>query len=313
MFFKYLLMENQTNHFLVGNDSSVFNNISYLAESYSMQILFNNPSQIEKGPFVHVIAHDKLPSRWKVYDRVWKNRIGVHYCVGGKGYYNGVCVQRGDCFVVLPNVSHSIEVDLENPMEIYWIIVKGDKLDCLLNDYGLRAEKPILTYSNVESIRSLFEICMTTDYNGLDIFKYTMAFAHMVLSSISHETNSSDDNLPNHENMILKNYISVAKHMMRESDYRCSVGDIANALGIDSKYFCRLFHSQAGESPKQYLMRKRLDGAVELLGKGVSPMNVAELMGYSAYADFYRAFKKKYSLSPSRFVTNSKGEVNNSN
>ena len=65
----------------------------------------------------------------------------------------------------------------------------------------------------------------------------------------------------------------------------------------------RKFHAYAGMSPKQYLIKLRLDKAVNLLINGnCSVKEVAELCGFSDDKYFSRAIKKQYGISPSKFI-----------
>ena len=65
----------------------------------------------------------------------------------------------------------------------------------------------------------------------------------------------------------------------------------------------RKFHTYAGMSPKQYLIKLRIDKAVSLLTDGnYSVKEIAELCGFSDEKYFSRAVKKKYGIPPSMFL-----------
>jgi AraC-like DNA-binding protein/mannose-6-phosphate isomerase-like protein (cupin superfamily) len=74
-------------------------------------------------------------------------------------------------------------------------------------------------------------------------------------------------------------------------------------VGHMSKYhLVRLFRQQTGLSPIQYLRYKRLLRARRLLREDRSVTSVCHECGFSDYANFIRAFKKEFGISPGRYA-----------
>lgn len=90
-----------------------------------------------------------------------------------------------------------------------------------------------------------------------------------------------------------------------ESDYTSSttnVGRLAALSGVSEVYFRRIFQSKYGVSPKEYLVRRRIAYAKELLSSGhFSVSEVARLSGYSELCHFSREFKRRVGVSPTEF------------
>lgn len=67
---------------------------------------------------------------------------------------------------------------------------------------------------------------------------------------------------------------------------------------ISKYHLCRLFRQNTGLTIHQYLIRKRLALAKELITNGKSLSEAASLAGFSDYSSFYRAYKKEYGHQP---------------
>jgi AraC-like DNA-binding protein len=86
------------------------------------------------------------------------------------------------------------------------------------------------------------------------------------------------------------------------SDPSMSVNTVAEAFHISPQYFSRLFNQEASCSFPQYLAKKRLDRAYELLrrDRNLTIEEVYRRCGYSSRTYFASSFKKQYGVSPSR-------------
>ena len=79
--------------------------------------------------------------------------------------------------------------------------------------------------------------------------------------------------------------------------------DIARASHFSPFHFHRIFHALVGETVNAYVSRKRIEkSAGRLIYQPVlSVTQVAEAGGFSSSANFSRAFKIHYGVSPSEF------------
>lgn len=77
---------------------------------------------------------------------------------------------------------------------------------------------------------------------------------------------------------------------------------IAQNLGISEKYLYNFIKEQTGQSLGDYLMGLRMDKAVELLEKTQMPIkDICFAVGFNSENSFYKAFKRAYGLTPSKF------------
>ena len=79
-----------------------------------------------------------------------------------------------------------------------------------------------------------------------------------------------------------------------------SLEDIARAVGLEPESVCRLFRRFQGTSPYQYLLRRKMALAAELLVKsGGLVKDAAEQVGFDDPYHFSRCFKAVHGVTPS--------------
>ncbi len=82
-----------------------------------------------------------------------------------------------------------------------------------------------------------------------------------------------------------------------------TIGQIAREAAMSEFHFFRLFKNTFGSTPHQYLLGKRLEAAKTLLHHDHAVGHVALECGFADIFTFSKAFKKRYGLPPSSFVT----------
>jgi AraC-like DNA-binding protein len=78
-----------------------------------------------------------------------------------------------------------------------------------------------------------------------------------------------------------------------------SLSNLAQSGGFSVYYFARRFKQYTGLSPKQYVLRKRLEHAYKLLRQGCTTVSeVAYQTGFTDQSHLVRYFKKCWGLTP---------------
>ena len=257
------------------------------------------PSDNEESVWLWVLGHERAWEKKHLEKIVFMNRLVIHFCLGGKGYYNGRPIERGSCFITWPYLPCSLRADPEDPMEFCWIIFRGDNLETFAQDLGLSANELIFNIEGVDGIASLIDLAICEDFSHINAHDYTLALSKMILA---HKRTVGKNEDSGDEAKYSRNYVKTAKNIMDRFEYSISINELASMLGLTPKHFSRVFHNMTGEHPKEYMTRKRMNIAAELLDTGIPPNEVAIMLKYSDYASFYRAFFKSYSCSPKDFV-----------
>lgn len=84
-----------------------------------------------------------------------------------------------------------------------------------------------------------------------------------------------------------------------------TVGQVAQFAGLSVSHFHALFRKQFGQSPKHYIMRRRLQKAASILEQTDRPLaHIALDMGYGDQSAFSRAFHRHLGQTPARWRKN---------
>ena len=100
-----------------------------------------------------------------------------------------------------------------------------------------------------------------------------------------------------------------ARHLLRARDYAdrryaepIGVDDMASAAGLSRAHFSREFSRAFGESPKAYLMTRRLERAAALLRN--TDRSVSEIcldVGLVGLGSFITSFKRHFGKTPTEY------------
>jgi AraC-like DNA-binding protein len=80
-----------------------------------------------------------------------------------------------------------------------------------------------------------------------------------------------------------------------------SLNELAGIAGFSPFYLTKVFTKQIGVSPHEYHLQIRLKKATDLLALGKSPAEVAFEVGFCDQSHFYKAFKKKFGVTPGQY------------
>ena len=109
------------------------------------------------------------------------------------------------------------------------------------------------------------------------------------------------------ENRTRKN---VAQFMNSNFDKPLSIEDYAYLTGRSISTFSRDFKRQFGCAPKQWLIDRRLEKAIEIFKAGNSSVTqTAFEVGYENLSHFIKVFRKRYGLSPKQYILQNRKEL----
>ncbi len=77
-----------------------------------------------------------------------------------------------------------------------------------------------------------------------------------------------------------------------------SVPALSRRFYLSPSQFSRVFRQATGASPWDYIIKKRLTAAKELISSGQSARNASESCGFKDYSSFYRAYLKHFGCTP---------------
>ena len=77
---------------------------------------------------------------------------------------------------------------------------------------------------------------------------------------------------------------------------------------MDRNTLTRQFRRIIGLTPGEYIRRKRLETAYELIRQGTGVLHAGYMSGFAEYSVFYRAFRQVYGISPGQLTVGSQKE-----
>lgn len=106
--------------------------------------------------------------------------------------------------------------------------------------------------------------------------------------------------MPNDKNRLIAPAIEAIE---RDFTSVClTVSALAELCSMSEVYFRKIFLHMFGISPKEYLIRKRMEYAKQLIELGELEISkIAEMCGYSEPCHFSREFKKRFGISPNNY------------
>ncbi len=201
-------------------------------------------------------------------------------------------LREHDVLVMCPG--ERIHYTAETNWSIQWVGLYGDTVKEYLNLLGINGNNPIIQCPLWREL----EITLEKIYNLSDDISLPskLSLSGLVFEFFSLLFKSSN----------LKEEIDYVNLALKIIDYNfntpLSIADLAAKLQLNISYFTRLFTNKVGISPKQYILNKKIDRAIELLtSTNASVKEIANSVGIEDQLYFSKIFKKKTGVSPSEF------------
>ena len=221
----------------------------------------------------------------------------LHYVVSGKGEYTvkdkTYKLEKNHMFLIKPDVVIKHQAECEDPWVYSWISFEGDKVEELFNLCGLGDD--------------VFTVYCPELYGVFDEFRHIPVDKELSAIFLNAKLYAVIDrlmvvnNVQKYENPVSQYCIKAADYIQANYQSHITIDGIAKNLGIDRRYFSRIFTKYIGVSPQKYLVDYRLEKAKYLLMTGeYSVSEVAVSVGYDDIFAFSKIFKKKYGISPSK-------------
>ncbi len=106
------------------------------------------------------------------------------------------------------------------------------------------------------------------------------------------------------KNTSVSNYAAykALRYIDREYNYITSVKSVAKELSYSEYYLSHIFSQKVGVSIKEYIVRKKLQAAAQMLRTtNLSISEISDYLNFNTQHTFRQAFKKIYSMSPNEY------------
>ena len=226
-----------------------------------------------------------------------------------------VHVMPGDLLLISPRELHQVCIQPEmSAYERYvlWVdpaVIK--RLSTEISDLSLGLEQGHnqlrLSSQDRSRIQNLLE-CLhreadSSDY-GADLLRESLLTQLLVTVNRLASQQGSWMDEDSHTNQAVAQVVGYVNLHYGET---ITLDQLAEQFYVSKYHLSREFSHQMGISIYQYIQKKRLLIARQLLDQGKKPNEVYPLCGFNDYTCFYRAFKSEYGTSPREYVHTAKG------
>ena len=187
-------------------------------------------------------------------------------------------VARGQGFLLYPEVPHEY-YPLEEPWETHWVTFTGEEVPRLLPALGLGRSRAFF-------LRDLF---------GLD------AQWRDLLTEAGSRENIAAEPTVEKDRWMSRVYAAVS-YIDTHFDRPLSLAELAERAGVSQQYLCRLFRRYLNMRPFEYIAKRRIQQAKQLLlADGATVAGVAHRCGYGSVSYFCAVFRQYEQLTPHEF------------
>jgi AraC-like DNA-binding protein len=203
-------------------------------------------------------------------------------------------LSRGDVIIARPGEYHHCVYRSDAPHKLFWILFDCQKnkdiLDFLKD--GFR-ENYISPQGDLRE--ELIDLCYALHHRSLTNEEKIYAFFRIFAILKQSKNNVSEKSLLSHEMHKIIDYIGI--HIHEE----ITVNGIAKALYISQSTLERRFKEALDMTPLEYIRKKKLVLAAQMLQEGKSVLTAGTSVGYNDNSYFIELFKHYYKITPYQY------------
>lgn len=243
----------------------------------------------------------------------------VEYQTGGKNY----SLMYGDIIVIPPHTPHSAKISTEKSYRRYVLWLKKDFVDQLLEfddsmqylftfmereqTYRLQlSPKDIHKY--IHYFSEIMESQLRTEFGHMTKRKAILYDIFYSLNKLLYQTQKNTIETEEQELQV-----QIANYIKNHLTEHLSLDLLAEHFFVSKYYMLHLFKEKMSVSIYKYILIRRLELGKALILSGESITKVHESCGFKDYVTFYRAFKKRYEMSPSVYYSENQRVYNKKN
>lgn len=225
-----------------------------------------------------------------------RNSYIIHYVIGGRGFYNGNPVEKGQGFLITPGHVEEYRADPDDPWELLWVVSEDEAMARVFETFDANSETGIFSYDYIDAVRHIGDAMLMMPRHAVSCADLLELF----LGIYKYHNSAS---LYNRESSRAEGYVDFALHYIHlnyQSDI--SIGELSDLLDVSQPYLFRIFKAATGRSPKQYIGDYRLLQAKKLLKE--TPLTVSQVAASVGYPDalaFSKFFSARAGLSPQKY------------
>ena len=228
----------------------------------------------------------------------------IHLVVSGKGVFEvggrTYEVVPGDLFFAKPSQLIRYTADEQQPWEYSWVGFNGACANKLVQQTPFSDLHPVHHCKDPQTVReALYNIYLSRGTEPQNEALMT-GYLYLFMAQLMKEAREAMPNTPSSSSQYV---LAAIKYIQFNYSHDISVDDIAKAVGVSRSHLYRVFMSNVGQSPIDYLTGYRISEACSLLkNTGLSIAEIAVSVGFFDQFYFSRVFKKVKGVPPSKYL-----------
>lgn len=236
----------------------------------------------------------------------WHSTMHTHYfsellyILKGEGYLmvNGqkILLTKGKIVVVNPYILHTEVSNEDNPLE--YIVIGMDNLRFELDNSEQNCFELMDSTGVLNPVNQLIMREIKQKNRGQEVMLKNLSEVFLIeLLRMEHfQLKKPEGHRISKDGAIIKEYIE--RHYKEE----INLDSLSRHLHLDKFYIIHTFKKNFNDTPMNYLMKKRLTQAKELLlNTDYTIYEITQILGFNSQSYFNQAFKKEYYTSPGKF------------
>ena len=211
-------------------------------------------------------------------------------------------LESGDLVLISPQKYHFVQIDSPSDYERYDILLDNR----ILNIESIARFAEGMEVINLSSIPLARDILQKTDYyfQNLEPYDFSRVMAHL-LSELFYLIGLLPQSQKAERFTATAPILSKALNYINDNIVTVSdVDEVARECFVSKSYLFRLFKKELHQTPKNYILEKRLLIAQSKILSGEKPTKVYTCCGFSDYTTFYRNYLDFFGYSPAETEEN---------
>ena len=273
-----------------------------LAEGHILQsryFYFDTHPEYEREFAIVFGGYEKCALDFEIRRRTYPYYV-IEYGISGKCTLTintaSHVLQNGFVAGFAPGSPHHYKCDSNRPFEHYWVAFVGTKADTLFE------KSTLLTKGMAAGSPQTTQLMEAIIANGLQKSQYAQEICDSYLRILLLSLCAGQDSPQQFISAAAASYHRCQSYIDNNFSHIATPSQAADACEINVRYMSRLFKKYNTVTPQEYIMRLKLNKAVNLLlTSGMAVCKIARAVGFEDPYHFSRNFKQVHKLSPSNF------------
>ena len=272
-----------------------------MADSYKQSFKQDYTNHVELAIFNCGLEHCAPLHSWGPAVR---DHYLIHLVADGHGRLRtgGQEVQLGpgDLFLLRPGQLAEYCASAHDPWEYYWVGFNGAFAAKLVQATPFTEQKPFCHASQPQALKEALLNIFNARGPRPENEAAMVGHLYLFLAELMRQAAESRVHTPSTGSQYV---LRAIKYIQFNYSHEITIDDIAKTVGVSRSHLYRLFMTNVGQSPIDYLTAYRIGEACSLLKNSrLSIAEIAASVGFSDKFYFSRVFKKTMGMPPSRFV-----------